>query len=242
MKGEDSKRARIEKGAFQDADEVSKHTEESLSGQFETDSSIKEEDSLCDAYLSETEEELEEFLAASKGGDSTKAMSLLQYLGPEDVIDQIDKNGNTALHFAAQNGNIQLYKGIATLCPSAINIENMNGHTPLVLAAAVGCLAIVLWTHDYQREDVKRKTFGRAYFACTTCGLCLNGRERFAARVCSKNRDHKWDGEMLPRHIIFVRAVDFAEAIKLFKTEQKKEGPRPHGWWCKDENSYTNTH
>lgn len=192
-------------------------------------------------WSAETAEALDKdpLLVACGSGDLGAVESCVARITEEEgdeaaVLDVLDADGNSALHVAANAGAVDVYKALAGLFPALLEMENLNGRTPLDVAASRGCLALVLWTHERESKNVDLALSAREYLACSHCGLCVVGRKRFASRVCARDSStHRWDGGCdeadMPRHISLVRAQDFADATRCLP----KPGPRPHGWWCK---------
>jgi hypothetical protein len=154
-------------------------------------------------------------------------------LQPRELVDAVDRAGNTGLHLAARAGRIELFRALYAQSPAMLGAENLDGLSPLDLAAHSGCLALVLLAHELDREAVEQEHRARDYFGCTTCGQLLAGRGRFQLTSCDKGREHRWaSGAEPPRHIVTLRAPDFAAAVAVSKSELGRAAPR-RGWWCK---------
>ncbi|KAG4301977.1 hypothetical protein PCANB_002027 [Pneumocystis canis] len=96
-------------------------------------------------YLN-VQEVFDEFFLASRFGD----LETIQQL-PLSMINlfQQDKNGNTALHMASANGNLNVVEFLLSQLPKTshernyISIQNQRGNTPLHWAAMNGHLEVV---------------------------------------------------------------------------------------------------
>jgi hypothetical protein len=152
---------------------------------------------------------------------------------PSELVDAVDRAGNTGLHLAARAGRIELFRALYAHSSAMLGAENLDGLSPLDLAAHSGSLALVLLAHELDREAVEQEHRARDYFGCTTCGQLLAGRGRFQLTSCDKGREHRWAaGAEPPRHIVAVRAPDFVAAVAVIKSELGRAAPR-RGWWCK---------
>ena len=152
---------------------------------------------------------------------------------PRELVDAVDRAGNTGLHLAARTGRVELFRALYAHSPAMLGAENLDRLSPLDLAAHSGCLALVLLAHELDREAVEQEHRARDYFGCTTCGQLLAGRGRFQLTSCDKGREHRWAaGAEPPRHIVALRAPDFVAAVAVIKSELGRASPR-RGWWCK---------
>ena len=66
------------------------------------------------------------------------------------------KCGNTPLHAAAKNGNLEVFKLIASLV-SNINPKNDKNETPLQIAAKNNQFDILGIDFEYRSDSIKRK-------------------------------------------------------------------------------------
>mmetsp|Transcript_7505 Transcript_7505/g.21227 ORF Transcript_7505/g.21227 Transcript_7505/m.21227 type:complete len:205 (-) Transcript_7505:74-688(-) len=179
------------------------------------------------------------FMVACRAGDPGRALAMLHALGgrADAVLGEArSEDGDTPAHLAVLAGHLELLLALLKSVPSMARAENLLGQTALDLAAEKGALAMVLQIQQLEAPEVEHMHLARDYYACVSCGLCVVGRQRLGARVCDKNRDHRWAGESAsdrPKHLAFVRAVDFAEATRRLRSEQGREPPRQRGWWCK---------
>jgi hypothetical protein len=152
---------------------------------------------------------------------------------PRELVDAVDRAGNTGLHLAARAGRLELFRALYEQSPAMLGAENNDGLSPLDLASHRGCLALVLLAHDLNRQAVEQEHRDRDFFGCTTCGQLLAGRGRFQLTSCDKGRDHRWAaGSEPPRHIVALRAPNFAAAVAIIKSDLGRAAPR-RGWWCK---------
>jgi len=131
----------------------------------------------------------------------------------------VDADGRTALHFAAGKGDIRMFKAIATAFPDLMQKEDFDGWIPLDLAAKRGCLAVVLFQFEREKEMLNNKIF----FACVRCGLCKVGRDRFEKIPCKKDASYKHSG---PRRVI---ASSFDEARRKLSHAEANCGVTH--WW-----------
>jgi len=168
--------------------------------------------------------------------DEEKLRFLLARMDPNVLAEQVvDSKGNTVLHFAALRNSVGTFSILAKACPKLLPVVNFWGQRAIDVATEYGCMAIVLLVHSMERASMANCYRLRQYYACSNCGLCVNGRNRFASFICSKNRDHRWAGDQpedIPRHVVFVQAEDFSQALTKIK-KMGREAPRPQGWWCK---------
>jgi len=162
---------------------------------------------------------------------------LLEDMDKEDVENAVDSNGNTGLHLASAQNSIETVKALVETFPGLLDAANLDSETSLDVAARHGALAVVMYMHAFQAEDVEKEHRLRDYYACTSCGLCLNGRARFEVQTCAKDREHRWPKNELPRHIAAVRAEDFPGAVAaiLVSAGKKNKSLKMVKWWCKKE-------
>ncbi|KAF7152073.1 hypothetical protein RHSIM_Rhsim01G0121800 [Rhododendron simsii] len=80
---------------------------------------------------------------------------LLEKMSPKEVIDLVDCSGLTALHVAADHGNIDGAKMLVRKNPDLPNVKDNKGFIPLNLAAARGSREMVLFLMEKTKQEVK---------------------------------------------------------------------------------------
>ncbi|XP_078356429.1 uncharacterized protein LOC144641257 isoform X2 [Oculina patagonica] len=100
-----------------------------------------------------TDEWREIFLDAAQAGDLRRLQEAYSKLGgtSEIVIRITDSSANTALHKAAQAGNLQCLRWLVERLPNDClrNIINQDHHTPLAVAIKYGNVQCVQWLLDH---------------------------------------------------------------------------------------------
>lgn len=79
---------------------------------------------------------------------------LLEKMSPEEVIGLVDCSGFTALHVAADHGNIDGAKMLVRKNSELPNVQDKKGFTPLNLAAARGSREMVLFLMEKTKPNV----------------------------------------------------------------------------------------
>lgn len=91
-------------------------------------------------------------IRSSQRNDFTR--KLLEKMSPKDVIDLVDCFGLTALHVAADHGNIVGAKMLVSKNLDLPNVTDKKGFIALNLAAARGSREMVIYLMENTREDV----------------------------------------------------------------------------------------
>ncbi|KAI8571544.1 hypothetical protein RHMOL_Rhmol01G0127900 [Rhododendron molle] len=80
--------------------------------------------------------------------------NLLEKMSPKEVVDLVDSSGLTALHVAADHGNIDGAKMLVRKNSDLPNVKDKKGFIPLNLAAARGSREMVLFLMEKTKQDV----------------------------------------------------------------------------------------
>lgn len=97
-------------------------------------------------------------IAVSDGKEEVvaKMVASVCTLSPEERKEALQTHNyrkNTALHLAASMGNVKMCRIIASAEPSTVDYRNVDGETPLFLAALYGRKQAFLWLHYIRNSD-----------------------------------------------------------------------------------------
>ncbi|OIW14049.1 hypothetical protein TanjilG_11394 [Lupinus angustifolius] len=82
-------------------------------------------------------------------------VNLICLVGEQESLKIQNERGNTALHFAASMGSLKMCNHIARVDPSSlVSIRNVDGETPLFLAALHGRKQVFMSLHHLYHRDL----------------------------------------------------------------------------------------
>ncbi|KAI8562675.1 hypothetical protein RHMOL_Rhmol03G0053000 [Rhododendron molle] len=92
-------------------------------------------------------------VSSSSAGRNRFVRELLEKMTPEDVLDLVDDQGGTALHYAADVNNIEGAKLLVSKNSDLPDVVDQYGYTPLHWAANFRNREMVLYLKDVTGED-----------------------------------------------------------------------------------------
>jgi len=98
--------------------------------------------------------------AVKKGdvGDGRKGMGVLSLLENKVNVNCVDGGGNTPLHYASSNGQMEVVRVLLEQADIDVNIQDHYGRTALHWAAVCGHIDVVKMLRDNSKVKTQVKT------------------------------------------------------------------------------------
>ncbi|XP_061374344.1 uncharacterized protein LOC133316591 [Gastrolobium bilobum] len=159
-------------------------------------------------------------------GQTTFVSTLLDNISEEvsrHIIYMQNSKGNTPLHVAAELGNVDICNSIAKRDPNLISVRNLEGETPLFLAAIHGKREAFFCLHGHQQshddDSLSRKSNGDTILHCTISsehfGLALQIIGLYPNLVNYVNQDG-----LSPLHILAGKPNCFRSSTRMVLLER----------------------
>ncbi|WVY93993.1 hypothetical protein V8G54_033081 [Vigna mungo] len=165
-------------------------------------------------------------LALTDGEDAVvhQLVALICFHERKEALGIQNERGNTALHMAALTGSVRMCECIASAEASLLSVRNVDGETPLFLAALHGRKEAFLYLHYIHISHTDRKA-SDYYSNCrrndgdTILHSAIAG-EYFGSTIIQKIRGKK------EKHVWSVQIMN--ELLRLYEYDDDNKNPPPY--------------